>query len=207
MSINSEWKVSPFITENLIGLTNPNSYIYFGNQGGNNNQFKPVFGVFFSSRTDEFRYRRIMSPGIETFNQSPLIQQSFGYPKSQVVPNYKWSLSTGSSIFGNENNNWYTDSVNTQLGFFQKQYQDVDFDTPFEKYRTSTTKFGFISNFTATNPPLPNPNPFNVLQGVPSPVVTPLSTFVVGAPYYFYFGLVNGNTAVDKFYKLYVADF
>jgi hypothetical protein len=97
--------------------------------------------------------------------------------------------------------------VNAQLGFFQKQYQDVDFDTPLEKYRTSTTKFGFISNFTATNPPLPNPNPFNVLQGVPSPVVTPISTFVVGAPYYFYFGLVNGNTAVDKFYKLYVADF
>lgn len=207
ISINSEWKVSPFITENLIGVTNPNSYIYFGNQGGNANQFKPVFGVFFSSRTDEFRYRRIMSPGIETFNQSPLIQQSFGYPKSQLVPNYKWSLSSGSSIFGNENNNWYTDSVNSQAGFFQKQYQDVDFDTPLEKYRTSTTKFGFISNFTSTTPPLPNPIPLNVLQGVPSPVVTPISTFVIGAPYHFYFGLVNGNTAVDKFYKQYVADF
>ena len=27
---------------------------------------------------------------------------------------------------------------------------------------------------------------------------------VVGAPYYFYFGLNNGKTAVDKFFKLYV---
>jgi len=207
MSINSEWKVTPFISENLAGLPNANSYIYFNNQGGNNNPNKPVFGVFFSSTTQEFRYRRIMSPGIETFNQSPLIQQSFGYPKAQFVPNYKWYISTGSSIFGNENNNWYTDSVNSQLGFFQKKYQDVDFDTPFEKYRTSTTKFGFISNFTAGSPQQPNPSPNNVLQGVPSSVVTPMSIVVVGAPYHFYFGLVNGNTAVDKFYKLYVADY
>jgi hypothetical protein len=28
---------------------------------------------------------------------------------------------------------------------------------------------------------------------------------VVGAPYYFYFGLNNGKTALDRFYKLYVA--
>jgi hypothetical protein len=34
-----------------------------------------------------------------------------------------------------------------------------------------------------------------------------MSIVVVGAPYHFYFGLVNGNTAVDKFYKLYVADY
>ena len=148
-----------------------------------------------------------MSPGIETFSQSPLIQQSFGYPKAQFVPNYKWYISTGSSIFGNENNNWYTDSVNTQAGFFKKKYQDVDFDTPLEKYRTSTTNFGFISNFTSGSPQIPNPSPNNVLQGVPSPVVTPMSIVVVGAPHYFYFGLINGNTAADKFYKLYVTDY
>ena len=38
-------------------------------------------------------------------------------------------------------------------------------------------------------------------------LVVPESIVVVGAPHYFYFGLINGNTAADKFYKLYVTDY
>ena len=200
LSINSEWKVSPFISENIPG----NNYIFFGSQGTSNNPTNPVFGVFFSSSTQELRYRKIMSPGVETYSISPLIEQSFGYPKSQVVPNYKWSLSGGSTIFGTEDNNWFTESVNTNSGFFKKQYQDVNFVSTLEKYLTSnpSINFGFITNFT--NASVPTTSPLNVIQGVPGTGLNRL--IVVGAPYYFYFGLINGNTAVDKFFKLYVAD-
>ena len=218
LSINSEWKVSPFITENV-----PSSYIYFGdNQNGSigsisSDLIKPILGLFFSSSTEELRYRKIMSPGIETYNFNPLIEQKFGYPKSQYVPHYKWLLKKPKTyagtpnIFGSEDNNWYTDvySGSTGYGFFNKRYQDLDFTTPQEKYQTTLTQLGFISSFNLTGGTMPITPLSAILQGDPSPNPAQESTvkdgIVVGAPYHFYFGLNNGKTAVDRFYKLYVA--
>ena len=155
-----------------------------------------------------------MSPGIETYQFSPLIQDKFGYPKSQVVPHYKWRIERPQvsfgipNIFGSENNNWYTNTIGGS--FFNKSYQDLDFTTASEKYRTQTTNFGYITNFLTlpNGTQVPNPNSNNVLQGAPLlPTLqnVQLSTTVVGAPYHFYFGLNNGKTAIDRFYKLYVA--
>ena len=215
LSINSEWEVSPFITENVPN----NSYIYFGdNQNGSigsipNDKIKPILGLFFSSSTEELRYRKIMSSGIETYNFNPLIEQKFGYPKSQNVPHYKWLLkkpttSVGTpNIFGSEDNNWYTDVYGN--GFFNKRYQDLDFTSNDEKYQTSLTKLGFISSFNINGITQPITPLSAILQGDPSPNPAQESTvkdgIVVGAPYHFYFGLNNGKTAVDRFYKLYVA--
>jgi hypothetical protein len=217
LSINSEWEVSPFITENVPN----NSYIYFGdNQNGSigsisSDLIKPILGLFFSSSTEELRYRKIMSPGIETYNFNPLIEQKFGYPKSQYVPHYKWLIKKPTTsvlpdnIFGSEDNNWYTDvySGSTGYEFFNKRYQDLDFTTPQEKYQTSLTQLGFISSFNLTGGTMPI-TPL-IIQGNPSPNPAQESTvkdgIVVGAPYHFYFGLNNGKTAVDRFYKLYVA--
>ena len=224
LSINSEWEVSPFITENVPN----NSYIYFGdNQNGSigsipNDLIKPILGLFFSSSTEELRYRKIMSSGIETYTFNPLIEQKFGYPKSQYVPHYKWLIkkpttSVGTpNIFGSENNNWYTDVYSfgaSGNGFFNKRYQDLDFTSNDEKYQTSLTKLGFISSFSGTTSATIGPSPITplsaILQGDPSPNPAQESTvkdgIVVGAPYHFYFGLNNGKTAVDRFYKLYVA--
>jgi hypothetical protein len=224
LSINSEWEVSPFITENVPN----NSYIYFGdNQNGSigsisSNLIKPILGLFFSSSTEELRYRKIMSPGIETYNFNPLIEQKFGYPKSQYVPHYKWLIKKPTdnfgtpNIFGSENNNWYTDLYSfgaSGNGFFNKRYQDLDFTTNGEKYKTSLTNLGFISSFSGTTNATIVPSPITplvaILQGAPSPNPLQESTvndgIVVGAPYHFYFGLNNGKTAVDRFYKLYVA--
>lgn len=219
LSINSEWKVDAFISENLNPAT-ANQYIYFGDNTNNNpgslppDQIKPILGLFFSSDTPELRYRKIMSPGIETYQFSPLIQDKFGYPKSQVVPHYKWRIERPQvsfgipNIFGSENNNWYTNTIGGS--FFNKSYQDLDFTTASEKYRTQTTNFGYITNFLTlpNGTQVPNPNSNNVLQGAPLlPTLqnVQLSTTVVGAPYHFYFGLNNGKTAIDRFYKLYVA--
>jgi hypothetical protein len=134
-------------------------------------------------------------------------------------------LFKSNSIFGTENNNWYTNTI--PVGFFKKEYQNLDFFTLGEKYITQYNQsqggFGFITNFDSTVvPPLPEPNfqypplgTSGVIQGQPvnffSPNVTnpavPSQGVVVGAPYHFYFGLFNGKTAIDRFYKLYVPEF
>ena len=220
LSINSEWKVLPFITENI-----PSSqYIYFGdNQNGIPNSIqpddiKPIMGLFFTASTPEIRYRKIMSPGIETYNFSPLLEQKFGYPKSQNVPHYKWLIKKPTTsfgtpnIFGSEDNNWFTEvySEASGNGFFSKKYQDLDFISPQEKYQTSLTQVGYIASFNLTGGTMPITNP--IAQGAPSPYLgqNPLQEMiskdgiVVGAPYHFYFGLNNGKTAINRFYKLYV---
>ena len=217
LSINSEWKVLPFITENLP-QPNPNDYIYFGD---NNNgttaltgdEIKPIMGLFFQVNENETYYRKIMSPGIETYNFNPLIEEDFGYPKSQEVPHYRWQIKlppvyAGTpNIFGSENNNWFTTTYpivtpnNNSQGFFFKKYQDLDFVTGGEKYTTQTTKNGFISNYVNG---VPQYLSTNVTQGQPSSSF--LDSIIVGAPYHFYFGLNNGKTAIDRFFKLYVVN-
>ena len=214
----------PFITENLTNLPySPNNYIFFGDNyypatpPSGASDVKPVMGLFFQTPELNLRYRKIESPGIETYNFNPLIQNYFGYPKSQLVPHYKWSLKQSNgptqNIFGTEDNNWYTNAnygtgVNT--GFFSKKYQDLDFITNSEKYRTQTTELGYISNYTVAGQPIAQPTT-SVLNGQPIGNPTPGSSagknqaVVVGAPYHFYFGLNNGKTALDRFYKLYVA--
>jgi hypothetical protein len=206
LSINSEWQVLPFITENLP-QPNPNQYIYFGDNGESNpDLIKPVMGLFFITPENNLRYRKIESPGTETYSFTPLIEENFGYPKSQVVPNYKWSIhpsapnnATAQNIFGNEDNNWYTSTAGG--GFFKKEYQALDFTNANEKYRTQTTKLGYIANYDLAGNPQPQ-GVGGVLDGIDSGL--PTDAVVVGAPYHFYFGLNNGKTAVNRFYKLYV---
>jgi hypothetical protein len=210
LSINSEWKVLPFITENVPS----NDYIFFGDNGSSiPENIKPVMGLFFQTPEESVRYRKIESPGIETYSFNPLIEQKFAYPKTQVVPNYKWSLkqsTPSSNIFGTENNNWYTNTIGN--GFFSKKYQDLDFTTLGEKYITQTTKLGYISNYDSNGNPVAQPPMSAIIQG--QPIGDPASmasgtgeqqAIIAGAPYHFYFGLNNGKTAVDRFYKLYVS--
>ena len=194
LSINSEWKITPFISDNVDSSTQ----VFIGKSNPSSATSKPVFGVFFNLSDDSLRYRKIMSPGIETYSTSPvLIEENFGYPNSQEVPFYKWQISQSSVIFGSENNNWYTDTIAGTGSFFSKKYQELDFLTPNEKYTTTTTKLGYITNYYSNG--ATNPNSSNVTNGTPggNPVL-------VGAPYHFYFGLYNGKTALDIFYKLYV---
>ena len=166
-------------------------------------------GLFFEPVEEDIRYRKIMSPGIETFNFSPLIEEKFSYPKSQEVPNYRWAITEPDvyagtpNIFGSENNNWYT-NASSQTGFFARKYQDLEFTAPTPKYQTTTTKVGYLANFDLNGVPDPIIPIQNILQGAPSLIPTTSSVILVGAPYHFYFGLNNGKTAIDRFYKLYV---
>jgi hypothetical protein len=203
LSINSEWKVLPFITENV-----PNSsYIYFGDNGATGNNIEPIMGLFFQTPEENINYRKNMAPGVETYSFNPPIEEYFGYNKSQNVPHYKWWIKTPSNqngvpnIFGSEDNNWYTDN-GFNGGFFGKRYQDLNFNTNNEKYQTNLSKLGFITSYDIDGNPLPITPLNSIIQGTPSSNFN--NSVIVGAPYHFYFGLRNGKTAIDRFYKFYV---
>jgi hypothetical protein len=179
-SISSEWKILPFIVENY---PNPDS-IFFGNDSQSDQ--RPVFGVFYEVPQINNAYRKNLTPGYETLNYTPLLQYFYGYPKTQEVPFYKWTIESQSgNIFGNENNNW-----NTTGPFYKRGYQDLNFTDVNEYYQTTTTQLGYLTNFDLIGDPQPTPNNSG--------------SYVVGAPFHFYFGLNNGKTAVDKFVKLYI---
>jgi hypothetical protein len=194
LSINSEWNVTPYIEENY-----PNNYLFFGEDGTDG---RSVFGVFFKSTEDEYRYRRRLSPGIETYSSScglPVLNY-YGFPTDQIVPHYKWQIAGPSlNIFGSEDNNWVTtaNQNSSGTGFYSQSYQDLDFENVNEYYNSVNAKYGFITNFDGSG------NPEDTIAGVQNgtPNGNPV---VVGAPFFFYFGLNNGKTAMDKFSKLYL---
>lgn len=202
LSINSEFKINPFIDENYGNVD-----IFIGDDGQTPPASKPVFGVFYKSSNVEYSYRRKLTPGINIYNISPLIQDAYGYPKTQVVPNYKWSLETSAVIFGAEDNNWYTtpNQSSSNIGFFKKGYQDLDYSS--DPYFTTPAlqpgnalplvPQGFITNFDQVTL-LPSPT----IPG--SPVAVNGNTYLVGAPSHFYFGLNNGKTAMNRFIKKYI---
>jgi hypothetical protein len=206
LSINSEFKINPFIDENY-----GNADIFIGDDGQSPSPSKPVFGVFYRSSNIEYSYRRKLTPGIEIYNISPLLQDAYGHPKTQVVPHYKWILQPSGVIFGAESNNWWTNpNQSGGVGFFKKGYQNLDytadpyFDTPslIPGNALPLLPQGFITNF------IPDPqNPNNVITSPTIPgssVAVNGNLYLVGAPSHFYFGLNNGKTAMNRFIKKYI---
>lgn len=192
-SINSEYQINPFIAGNYA-----DNQIYVGEDTTG-----PVFGVFYNAsgvtNNSQYKNRRALSPGINIYNFTPLLQNQYGYPKTQEVPFYKWSISASNSIFGNELNNWYTSANGNQTGngFYKQKYQSLDvigddyFKTPLMSTGFPNIYYGFITNYdTLGNPVISSPV-------VPNPVL-------VGSPNHFYFGLKNGKTALNRFIKLYI---
>ena len=162
ISINSEYGVEGFSSDDY----DDNSY-YVENNGGD-----PLFGIFFSSNTAT---RQLLSPGKTSYT-------TFGYPKTQEVPMYKWRSDSQSIIFGNDKNNWYTEGP-----FYSQPYQSMDFvQTEYFK-PTNGEKLGYIYNRDSS---------LNVVTSWPS---GQNPAYVVGAPYHFYFGLGKGKSAVNRY--------
>ena len=193
LAINSQWRVTPYLNENYRNID-----LFIGED--DNSDPRPLFGIFFSSSTEEYVYRTKLTPGIE---YSSLgcggVYTDFGYPNDQVVPHYKWKMEGPSSfIFGTEDNNWNTDY--SSGGFYSNEYQNLNFEDINQYFTTGgDLDPGFITNFDANGNPVPENNSIpQITNGNPG------DSILVGAPFYFYFGLNNGNTAVDKFIKLYI---
>jgi hypothetical protein len=195
LSINSEWKITPFLNENY-----PNSAsIYFGTS---NTPQAALFGLFYETQNPAYINRRQLSPGVNIYSLQPLVQSNYGYPKSQEVPHYKWTITSDNTIFGSEDNNWDTDVLSSG-GFFAKKYQSLDFNVdPY--FKTSTVALGYITNFSPY-PTTPNPSTAGtIIQPGSNSAPIGSNSVLVGAPYHFYFGLNNGKTAIDKFIKIFI---
>lgn len=197
MSINSEEGVIKFSPEFYTGDTTNSPVGIFGNPTN------PIIGIFFSSTTDNLQFKDYITPGRIDFRGSPsanFTPFTFGI-KSQLVPFYPWALANESNIFGTEKNNWSTG----QGDIVQYYYQSLD--------RTAIQYFkgGGIVNDQNMRGYIFNVSNDTVLQAGKNykptgPIVNTTASFVVGAPFHFYFGTVVGASALDKFKSKYLAN-
>jgi len=193
MSINSELgviKFSPEYYEIMSGDTNPPTQI-LGTPGN------PAIAVWYSSTTENLQTKDFITPGRINFRDGEN-NYPFNYGiNSQRVPFYQWKLTRTTPIFGDQFNNWATDS-NDIVG---KKYQSLDrmdrssptyFQSNTSRSNDDTLQRGYIfsTNF----------NGDYSRNGVSS------NRFIVGAPFHFYFGLMKGKTSLDKFKSKYSID-
>ena len=212
VATNSQVGIAPFDEANYGNKTGFTSNPIF---------FKPTpsptFGVFYDS---DLEIRDLVSPRRTLSNFS------------QQIPMYQWEIKETLDdkftpwIFGNETNDWYTNLVTTTTGgpnpppegdtgvdtFFSYKYQYLDrLESQSRFFRTvlnSKTNFfkGYIyavdigpgtgitinsdiSKWSKNNSTSPSDN-------------NNLITF--GTPFYFYFGLKNGKTAIDLFKRKWI---
>jgi hypothetical protein len=177
-SINSEYGVEPFSDDNY----------------GDNDLFvqtngDALVGIFFSSNTEN---RKLISPGVVTFSTTPPLFNYYGFPKSQEVPVYKWKNDNQTTIFGSDTNDWVT-----LPPYYSQKYQDLNFGSPtppaISPYfnDSNTGQKGYIYNSDSTG------NPISTWPSSQS------SSFIVGAPYHFYFGLRKGKSAINRYITKY----
>ena len=203
MSINSEYGVIPFSPEyySVYGVTTDPVVIL----GTSDN---PTMGIFFSSTTVDLQNKDFLTPGIINFrptNNTNAITYEYGI-KSQTVPFYQWQLNQrgSASIFGSEKNNWKTNqsAVADASGIFKYRYQSLSRRNP------GTPSYFIGSNPAGLGDIYQRGYIFNVnnLGKYSYDAGTYPNKFLVGAPNHFYFGLINGETALDKFKTKYSID-
>lgn len=179
IQINSQFGVFEFSPDQY-----DDSDIYFGDVNN-----RGLLGLFFDANNQN---RDLISPKRVIFDEtvSPIVGQSIPI-FTQIVPHYLWKISIGNPqvIFGTENNDWNIDSIVS----FPYQLQDRATSDYFRgNANSSPASFrGFITNV--------NTSGVNIPQYTSEQNITQ-----VGSPWYFYFGLKNAATALDKFYLRYV---
>jgi hypothetical protein len=201
MSINSEYGVIPFSPEfySVTGSIDDPVQI-LGDLGS------PTMAVYFSSTTQDLQNKDYLTPGVINFrpsNNANAIIYPYGI-KSQEVPFYKWGIIDGSTtvgVFGTQKNNWST----RVSDIFSRNYQSLDrrsIITPsymIPSIYPISDQFarGYLFNGNATTVDnltyVANAGKWD----------NPSREFLVGAPNHFYFGLIKGETALDKFKEIY----
>jgi len=193
LSINSEFGVVPYLGSNysdsqikyIQQLSNPGAPV-------NDRVYDPVLGIFFSANTIN---RDLISPGRFTFEDTltNFLTDNYGH-NDQLVPYHKWEIvSTGSTIFGTQWNDWY--SKRSQDGIGSVQFQSEDRLTSQNTFSTntsmpSTQRPGYIYNSNIVG------NQVEVTDSKPASFQNKIHA---GSPYFFYFGLRRGGTSMNKF--------
>lgn len=187
MSINSEIgniKFSPeYYETDPLSTNNPATILGTASD--------PVVAVWFSSTTENLQTKDFLSPGRINFRATPTSNFT-PYPysmNSQLVPFYRWDLKGGQTIFGTQYNNWLTDKTE----IVQKNYQSLD--------RVSFTSPTYFQSSFNNSTDLPRRGYIFAQDnnGTYLSVGYQNRKFVVGAPFHFYFGVIQGESALDKF--------
>lgn len=166
----------------------------------------PAMAVWFSSTTQDLQTKDYLTPGIIDFRSSDNVGY-YPYPygiKSQLVPFYQWELADSSRIFGNQDNNW---KIDRSSDIIQNNYQSLDRAATDTKYflngtsvANNLTARGYIFSVDGDVVNYPTTGGKYSTTGQIS------SKFLVGAPYQFYFGVVKGASALDRFKTKYSVD-
>jgi hypothetical protein len=205
MSINSEYGVIPFSPEFYASAGLPSDPVQILGGYGN-----PTMAIYFSSTTIDLQNKDFLSPGVIDFrpsNNANAITYPYGI-KSQEVPFYQWSINPtpATGIFGTEKNSWKTNTAD----IFSNNYQGLD------RRRLTNDSYFYGPNANISDI-YQRGYLFNVSGDTSNPLnytyvaVPPLNTsypkqFLVGAPNHFYFGIIKGETALDKFKEKYSID-
>jgi hypothetical protein len=170
--------------------SNPNAVAV----GGNSNEI--MMGIYFDSTTDDIQSRDYISPGRTIRVQNPFPNPSnFVYDylpiKSQYVPFYKWKRNSGQSLFGTQLNDWYTSALE------KVRYQKLDRKA--SKYPWGgdvVNEYNYRGYLFAVN---------SAGQYITN-INMHYNPGLGGSPWYFYFGMSKGNTAMDRFYTKYIGE-
>jgi hypothetical protein len=200
LSINSEFGVIPFSPEFYTATGSNSDPIRIVGPMDN-----PTMVVFFSSTTQDLQDKDYLTPGVINFrpsNNANAITYKYGI-KSQEVPFYQWNIQekSNATVFGTERNNWLTNTSN----IFSRRYQSLDrrdiitpsYYIPSTYPISDTFARGYIFSVSGTNF---NNFDYNLNDNNSKKQV------LVGAPNHFYFGVIRGETALDKFKELYSID-
>ena len=202
-SINSELGVVTFDASAYnTGGPKPSAFSLLLNNTPN--EFKNIMAVFFSSSTIDMQSRDYVSPvRIIRFNQST---NNFTYDylnvKSQEVPMYQWGLSIGAPnyIFGSQLNDWRTDISD----IYVQRYQSLDriVNDPYFYGGDLANQYNYRGYIWAVQ----GGTFFDGNYMYSSSTVNFPTKFIVGAPWYFYFGLRRGRSAINRFYTQYIGE-
>jgi len=190
LSINSELGVIKFSPEYYE--TNPNRPINPTTILGTASN--PTIAVWFSSTTENLQTKDYLTPGRIDFRATPtsnFTPFNFGI-KSQLVPFYRWEINSASqTIFGNQYNNWKTDTSD----ILQYKIQSLD------RMKLGAPPMYFQSTTSPKTNDLNNRGYIFSVNGNNeySSIAAQTRSFIVGAPFHFYFGVVKGNSSLDKF--------
>lgn len=157
-----------------------------------------VTGIMYDG--DEQR-RDFISPGRVTYNENAQIGSPCGYDSfpinSQNVPFYLWNINDNNSrsnIFGAQSNDWTFTNYTTGYQSIDRLLPYGDDSKLFKPGSNNIIKYnkGWIYNVENLDNPYTEQLDYDPEPGLPK-------QYLMGAPYYFYFGLVKGSSAFDRF--------
>ena len=203
ISISSELGIATFEPANYPADPNGQDPLYVNSPLASDG----VIGIFWSSNT---QVRDFITPKRNIINSNANLGSICAFSNipvfSQEVPFYQWQIKNNTSlpnpfesIFGSQNNNWYTNPINTNGTFFSSKYQSMDRLNPnsrYFRYRTTNgTGYIFATDSNGDE---------DGDRGLWTHNNPDENTITVGAPFHFYFGLKKGKTSFDRFARKWI---